>query len=190
VSSEVFEHPSLTSAATRLATLRSAAGRIGAPDPVAALRHLDCSPTSIRTSASAVDAGALVVTSAQTEFRAGVERAETGGSTETFGTWADTVDGQYGAAARAATATAALGVRIADRLDELAQEVTAEVSLIADGAEAAVSAVLTGDRSAEVVSAVSAACTAVVRTVQEKVASLTALSAELEPMTTPAAQLS
>ncbi|WP_410637335.1 hypothetical protein [Amycolatopsis sp. lyj-346] len=187
---EVFEHPDLTTAAARLTALRAAAGRLGVPDPVAVLRHLDCSPASIRTSASAVDTGALAVTAAQAEFRAGVERAETGGSTETFGTWADTVDGQYAAAARTAASTAAVGIRIADRLDELAVAASAEVCELASAASASVSAVLTGDRSAEVVSEVGATCTAVVRAVQEKLAALTALAAELEPLTAPAVELS
>ncbi|MEV7093749.1 hypothetical protein AB0M80_13025 [Amycolatopsis sp. NPDC051045] len=187
---EVFEHPALTAAASRLSALRAAAGRLGVQDPVAALRHLDCSPASISTSASAVDTGALVVTSAQAEFRAGVDRAENGGSAETFGTWADTVDGQYSAAARAAASTAALGVRIAERLDELAVSAAAQVSALASAASASVDAVLAGDRSAEVASEVSAACTAVVRAVQEKVAALTGLAAELEPLTTPVVQLS
>jgi hypothetical protein len=187
---EVFEHPALTSAASALATLRAAAGRIGAPDPVAALRHIDCSPSAIRTSASAVDTGALALTSASTEFRGGIDAAETAGSTESFGAWADTVDGQYGAAARAAAATAALGARIADHLDSLARSVSAEVSSIAAGVDPSVAAVLTGDRSAEVVSAVSSACTAVVRIVSAKIASLSSLVAELEPLTAPAAQLS
>ncbi|RSM43403.1 hypothetical protein DMA12_19325 [Amycolatopsis balhimycina DSM 5908] len=190
MTSEVFEHPALTTAASRLSALRAAAGRLGVPDPVAALRHLDCSPASIRTSASAVDTGALAVTSAQAEFRAGVDRAENGGSTETFGTWADTVDGQYVAAARAAASTAAVGVRIAERLDELASSVSAEVSLIAASAGSSVAAVLAGDRSAEAVSEVSAACTAVIRAVSAKVATLSSLAAELEPLTTPAVELS
>ncbi|WP_370969392.1 hypothetical protein [Amycolatopsis sp. cg9] len=187
---EVFEHPALTSAASALSSLRAAAGRIGVPDPVAALRHLDCAPSAIRTSASTVDAGSLVVTAAQAEFRTGVDRAETGGSTETFGTWADTVDGQYGAAARAAAATAALGARIAARLDELAESAASEVCAIASAASASVAAVLTGDRSAEVVSDVNTACTAVLRTVSAKVASLSSLAEELEPLTTPAVELS
>lgn len=187
---EVFEHPALTAAASSLASLRAAAGRLGVADPVAALRHLDCSPSAIRASATAVDAGALAVTSAQAEFRAGVDRAETGGSTETFGTWADTVDGQYATAARAAAATAALGTRIAAELDELAVSAAKEVSRIAASAEPSVTAVLTGDRSAEVVSAVSSACTAVVRAVAAKVASLSELAAELEPLTARSVQLS
>jgi hypothetical protein len=186
---EVFEHPALTAAAAQLSTLRAAAGRLGVQDPVAALRHLDCAPASIRTSAAAIDTGALVLTTARAEFRAGVDQAETGGSAETFGTWADTVDGQYSAAARAAASTAALGARIADRLDELAVAASSEVCALAVSAEAAVSAVLAGDRSAEVVSEVSAACTAVIRAVQEKVTALTGLAAELEPLTTPAVQL-
>ncbi|WP_410595855.1 hypothetical protein [Amycolatopsis sp. lyj-23] len=190
MTAEVFEHPALSSAAAQLSSLRAAAGRLGVPDPVAALRHLDCSPASIRTSASAVDTGALGVTSAQTEFRAGVERAENGGSAETFGTWADTVDSQYAAAARAAAATAALGARIADRLDELAEAAAAEVCALAAAAADPVSAVLAGDRSAEVVSEVGAACTAVVRAVSAKTASLSSLVAELEPLTTPAVELS
>ncbi|MEU7789397.1 hypothetical protein [Amycolatopsis sp. NPDC049159] len=187
---EVFEHPALTTAASALSSLRLAAGRIGVPDPVAALRHLDCAPAAIRTSASTVDEGSLVVTAAQEEFRAGVDRAETGGSAETFGTWADTVDGQYGAAARAAAETAALGARIASRLDELAESAASEVSSIATAVSPSVHAVLTGDRSAEVVSDVSTACTAVLRTVSSKVASLSSLAEELEPLTTPAVQLS
>ncbi len=186
----VFEHPALTSAAVRLTALRAAAGRIGVPDPVAALRHLDCSPSSISSSASAVDAGAVLVTSASTEFRGGVEQAETGGSAETFGIWADTVDGQYAAAARAAASTAALGVRIASELDALAVSASAEVCAIASAAEDAVSAVLADDRSPEVVSTVSAACTAVVRTVSAKIASLSSLMVELEPLTAPAVELS
>ncbi|MEV6830915.1 hypothetical protein [Amycolatopsis sp. NPDC051102] len=190
MTAEVFEHPALTSAAAELSALRAAAGRLGVPDPVAALRQLDCAPAAISTSASAIDTGALGVTAAQAEFRAGVDRAETGGSSETFGTWADTVDGQYGAAARAAAATAALGVRIATALDELAVSAAAEVRALASAASASVDAVLAGDRSAEVVSEVSAACTAVLRTVSAKVAALTGLAAELEPWTTPAVQLS
>jgi hypothetical protein len=160
---EVFEHPALTSAATRLATLRAAGGRIGAPDPVAALRRLVCSPSAIR--------------------------AETGGSAEPVGAWADTVDGQYAGSAIAAAETAALGTRIADYLDALAAATSSEVSRIADAADASVAAVLTGDRSAEVVSTVSFACASVVRTVQEKVASLSSLAAELEPLTAPAVNL-
>ncbi|MBE8520565.1 hypothetical protein ILP97_24275 [Amycolatopsis sp. H6(2020)] len=190
MTAEVFEHPALVSAASQLSELRAAAGRLGVADPVAALRHLDCAPASIRTSASAVDTGALGVTAAQTEFRAGVERAENGGSTEAFGTWTDTVDGQYAAAARAAASTAALGARIADRLDELAVAASEEVCALAAAASASVSAVLAGDRSAEVVSEVSATCTAVIRAVQEKIAALTALAAELEPVTTPVVELS
>jgi hypothetical protein len=184
-----FEHPALASAAAHLATLRAAAGRIGAPDPVAALCHLDCAPSAIRASATAVDAGAAVMTAARSEFRTGVDRAETGGSAETFATWSDTVDGQYAEAARTASSTAALGTRIADRLDALASAAGTEVSRIADTAEPSVAAVLTGDRSAEVVSTVSTACTSVVRVVQEKVASLTSLAAELEPLTAPAVNL-
>ncbi|MCR6481249.1 hypothetical protein M8542_00300 [Amycolatopsis sp. OK19-0408] len=190
MSVELFEHPALTSAASSLASLREAAGRIGAPDPVAALRHLDCSPAAIRASASAVDAGALGVTSAQAEFRGGVERAETGGSAETFGTWADTVDGQYAAAARAAAATAALGARLAAELDELAVSASAEVCELAAAASPSTAAVLSGDRSAEVVSAVSTACASVVRVIQRRVSSLSALAAELEPLTAPAVELS
>lgn len=190
MTSPVFEHPALTSAAASLASLREAAGRIGAPDPVAALRHLDCAPTSISTSASAVDAGALLVTSASAEFRAGVEHAETGGSAETFGIWADTVDGQYGAAARAAAATAALGARIASELDALAVSTAAQVCELASTAATSVTAVLAGDRSAEVVSTVSSTCTAVLRTVSAQVASLSTLAAELEPLTAPAVELS
>jgi hypothetical protein len=83
-----------------------------------------------------------------------------------------------------------VGARIAERLDELAGSVSSEVSLIAASAESSVAAVLTGDRSAEVVSEVSAACTAVIRAVQEKVATLAELAAELEPLTAPAVQLS
>ncbi|WIY04853.1 hypothetical protein QRX60_13755 [Amycolatopsis mongoliensis] len=190
MTSPVFEHPALTAAAGRLAPLRAAAGRIGAPDPVAALRHLDCSPSSISSSASAVDAGALLVKSASAEFRNGVEHAETGGSAETFGIWADTVDGQYAAAARAAATTAAVGVRIAAQLDELAVSASTEVCALADSASAAVAAVLADDRSAEVVSTVSTACAAVVRTVSAKIASLSSLVAELEPLTAPAVELS
>jgi hypothetical protein len=187
---EVFEHPALTSAATRLATLRAAGGRIGAPDPVAALRHLDCAPSAIRASAAAIDAGSTALTAARAEFRAGVDRAETGGSSEAFGTWADTVDGQYAASTIAAAETAALGARIADHLDALAAATLSEVSRIAEAADVSVSAILTGDRSAEVISTVSGACASVVRTVQEKVASLSSLAAELEPSTAPAAGLS
>ncbi|KDN23907.1 hypothetical protein [Amycolatopsis rifamycinica] len=190
MTSEVFEHPALSSAAAQLSALRAAAGRLGVADPVAALRHLDCSPASIRTSAAAVGTGAEVVTSAQAEFRAGVERAETGGSSETFGTWADTVDGQYAAAARVATSTAALGARIADRLDELAVAASDEVCALASAASASVSAVLAGDRSAEVVSEVSATCTAVIRAVSAKIAALSSLATELEPLTAPAVELS
>ncbi|MGV9361591.1 hypothetical protein [Amycolatopsis sp. NPDC003731] len=190
MTAEVFEHPALVSAASQLAPLRAAAGRLGVADPVAALRHLDCAPASIRASATAVDTGALGVTSAQAEFRAGVERAENGGSSEAFGTWADTVDGQYAAAARAAASTAALGARIADRLDELAVSAAEEVRALAAAAAAPVSAVLAGDRSAEVVSEVSATCAAVIRAVQEKIAALTALAAELEPVTAPVVELS
>jgi hypothetical protein len=190
VTSPVFEHPALTSAASALAPLRAAAGRIGAPDPVAALRHLDCAPASISTSASAVDAGAVLVTSAAAEFRTGAERAETGGSTEAFGIWADTVDGQYAAAARAAAATAAMGVRIAAELDALAVSAAAEVRELASAASASVAAVLADDRSPEVVSAVSSACAAVVRTISSKAASLSSLLAELEPLTAPSAELS
>ncbi|MGW5716160.1 hypothetical protein ACWEVP_08335 [Amycolatopsis sp. NPDC003865] len=190
MTSPVFEHPALTSAAESLAPLRAAAGRIGAPDPVAALRRLDCAPTSVSTSAATVDAGALLVTSASAEFRAGVEHAETGGSAETFGIWADTVDGQYAAAARAAAETAALGARIASELDTLAVSAATEVCELASAATASVSAVLAGDRSAEVVSTVSSTCTAVVRTVSAKVASLSSLAAELEPLTAPVVELS
>ncbi|MGW4061014.1 hypothetical protein ACWEGE_22215 [Amycolatopsis sp. NPDC004747] len=190
MTTEVFEHPALASAASQLSALRAAAGRLGVADPVAALRHLDCAPASIRSSATAVDTGALGVTAAQAEFRAGVERAENAGSTEAFGTWADTVDGQYAAAARAAAETAALGVRIAERLDELAVAAAEEVCALAAAAAAPVSAVLAGDRSAEVVSEVGTACTAVLRAVREKIAALTALAAELEPLTAPAVELS
>lgn len=190
MTSPVFEHPALTAAASSLTSLREAAGRIGAPDPIAALRHLDCAPPAVHRSASAVDVGALVVTSAQSEFRGGVELAENAGSAETFGTWADTVDGEYAAAARAAAATAALGIRIAERLDALAVEVSTEVRDLASAASPSVDAILSGDRSAEVVSAVSTACTAVVRTVSGKVASLASLAAELEPLTAPVVELS
>lgn len=190
MTSPVFEHPALTSAAVRLESLRAAAGRIGAPDPVAALRHLDCSPSSISASASAVDAGASLVTSASAEFRTGVEQGETGGSAETFGIWADTVDDQYTAAARAAASTAALGVRIASELDALAVSASAEVTALASAASASVAAVLADDRSPEVVSTVSTTCAAVVRTVSTKIALLSSLLAELEPLTAPAVELS
>lgn len=190
MTSPVFEHPALTSAASSLASLRAAAGRIGAPDPVAALRHLDCSPPSISASASAVDAGASLMTSASAEFRDGVEQGETGGSAETFGIWADTVDGQYAEAARAATATAALGVRIAAELDAMAVSAAAEIVSIAAAASASITAVLADDRSPEVVSTVSTTCAAVVRTVSAKIASLSSLLTELEPLTAPVVQLS
>ena len=181
-----FDHPALALAAERLTSLRAAATRVGAPDPVAALQHVDCSPAALRASAAQVGVGRQVLAQAHAEFRDGVEVAETCWSSDSFPPEADRVDGQYRAASAAAAATAAAGVAMADRLDALAADAAAEAIGIASEAGLFVMAVLSGDRSFDAVSAVNAACTAVTASVRKHLESITDIAATLDTLTAPA----
>ncbi len=179
-----FDHPALVLAAERLTSLRAAAARVGAPDPVAVLQHVDCSPEALRASAAQVGIGHQALARAHAEFRDGVEVAET--CLASFPPEADRVDAQYRAASAAAAATAAAGVSLADRLDALANETASEAIGIASEAGLFVTAVIAGDRSPDAVSAVKAACAAVTSSVRTHVESITDIAATLDPLTTPA----
>ncbi len=179
-----FDHPALALAAERLAPLRAAAERVGAADPVAALQHVDCSPSALRASAAQVGVGRQALTQAHAEFRDGVEVAET--CWPSLPPEADRVDGRYRAAITAAEATAAAGLALADRLDAVASEAASEAIGIASEAGLFVTAVLAGDRSPDAVSAVKAACAAVTSSVRAHAESITAIAATLDNLTTPA----
>lgn len=179
-----FEHPALVLAAERLTSLRAAAARVGAPDPLAALQHVDCSPSVLRASAAQVGVGRQALAQAHAEFRDGVEVAET--CLASFPPEADRVDGQYRAAAAAAAATAAAGLSLADRLDALAAAAASEAIGIASDAGLFVMAILAGDRSPDAVSAVKAACAAVTSSVRKHVESITDIAAALDTLTVPA----
>ena len=172
-----FEHPALAAAAARLTALQAAAVIVGAPDPVAALQHMDCSPEAIRASSAQVSLGALALVDARTEFRDGIERAW---APPAFGPQADRVDVQYAAAIASATATASAGQRIADHVDALAAATAAEVTTLAADVDADVTAVLDGDRSFPVVAAVATACRAVVAAVATHVESITDIAPTLD----------
>ena len=179
-----FDHPALVLAAERLASLRAAAARVGAPDPVAVLQHVDCSPEALRASAAQVGVGRQALARAHAEFRDGVEVAET--CLASFPPEADRVDGQYRTALAAAAATATAGVSLADRLDAMANETASEAIGIASDAGLFVTAVLGGDRSPDAVSAVKVACAQVGSSVRKHLGSIADIAASLDTLTAPA----
>ena len=185
----MFQHPAVNAAAERLVTLKAAGSVIGAPDPVAALQHMDCNPPAIRASAAGAGTGHGSLENAHGAFREGVERAETGwdgDAADAFCERADTIDRQYAASVDAAARIAEVGERIADHLDALASETASEAITVAREADPAAALVLSGDRSPEAVTAVNNACTAVVRSVMAHVAAIPEAGADLDPLVHPA----
>ncbi|MEU4671317.1 hypothetical protein AB0F91_25880 [Amycolatopsis sp. NPDC023774] len=183
-----FLHPALEKAAATLEPLRKAGARLGAPDPVAALQQIDCSPPAIRESARTLSAGRDVLVTARLAFESGAHRAERrwgGEPAALFRTRADELDVHYRQAAEAAARTAAVGLDLADLLDRLAAETAAQVTCVAGSAEASAVAVLAGDRSAEAVQPVIEACAAVVRAVETGVSTIMETISFLEPFGTP-----
>ncbi|MFI5607271.1 hypothetical protein [Amycolatopsis sp. NPDC051903] len=183
-----FLHPALEKAAATLGPLRTAGERLGAPDPVAALRQIDCSPPAIRESARTLSSGRDVLVTARLAFESGAHRAERrwgGEPAALFRARADELDVHYRQAAEAAARTAAVGLDLADLLDRLASETATEVTRIAGTAVAAAVAVEAGDRSTDVVEPVLAACAAVVRAVEAGVTTIAETISFLEPFGTP-----
>src|SRR5258708_835261 len=84
-----------------------------AGDTVAGLRHGAGAREAIREPAAQVGTGGRALPAATTEFRDGVDRAETGRAADTLGAHSDRVDQKYRDAASVATATAEAGARIA-----------------------------------------------------------------------------
>ncbi|HWD02250.1 MAG TPA: hypothetical protein VG674_07340 [Amycolatopsis sp.] len=183
-----FLHPALDNAAAACEPLRKAGARLDAPDPVAALRQIDCSPSAIRESARTLSSGRDVLVTARLAFESGAHRAERrwgGEPAAHFRARADELDVHYRQAAEAAARTAAVGLDLADLLDRLATETAAEVIRIASPAAAAAVAVLEGDRATAVVDPVLSACAAIVRAVEAGIGMIEETTSFLEPFGTP-----
>ncbi|WP_033293036.1 hypothetical protein [Amycolatopsis jejuensis] len=181
-----FLHPALEKAAAALAPLRAAAAGAGAPDPVDALRRIDCSPQAIRESARMLSSGRDVLVMARLEFERGAHRAERkwgGEPAAQFRTRADELDVHYRQAAEAAARTAAVGLDLAELLDRLADQTAAQVVSIAEAASRAADALLSGDRSAEV--KVREACATITEAVARGVATIGEATTFLDPFGTP-----
>ena len=181
-----FLHPALDKAAAGLASLGAAAAGIRAPDPIAALRQLDCSPQSIRESARTLSSGRDVLVMARLEFERGAHRAERkwgGAPAAQFRGSADELDAHYRQAAEAAARTAAVGLDLADLLDRLANQTAAQVLLIAESAAPAAAASLSGDRSAD--PAVRDACATIAEAVTRGLAAIGEATTFLEPFGAP-----
>ncbi|MDT8910775.1 hypothetical protein [Amycolatopsis sp. PS_44_ISF1] len=183
-----FLHPALERAAAALEPLRGAGARLGAPNPVAALRQIDCSPQAIRESARKLSSGRDVLVTARLQFERGAHRAERrwgGEPAALFRGRADELDAHYRQAAEAAARTAAVGLDLADLLDRLAVQTAEQVTAIGATARAAAEAVLAGDRSTDVVYPVTAACASIARAVATGVSTIVETIPVLEPFGTP-----
>ncbi|MFE3172168.1 hypothetical protein ACFXPA_15235 [Amycolatopsis sp. NPDC059090] len=184
-----FLHPALDNAAAGLASLGAAAAVIGAPDPIAALRQIDCSPQTIRESARTLSGGRDVLVMARLEFERGAHSAERkwgGEPAAQFRGSADELDAHYRQAAEAAARTASVGLDLADLLDRLADQTAARVMLIAEGVSPAAVALLAGDRSAE--PAVREACGTIAEAVARGVATIGEATTFLDAFGTPVLQ--
>ncbi|MBB4687618.1 hypothetical protein [Amycolatopsis jiangsuensis] len=183
-----FLHPDLEAAAATLTPLRDAAIRIGAPDPVAALRQIDCSPQAIRDSARTLSTGRDVLVTARLEFERGAHRAERrwgGEPAAHFRSRADELDVHYRQAAEVAARTAAVGLDLAELLDRLARQTAAQVVATARATTPATESILAGDRTAEAAYQVRTACTTIGEAVTRGVAAITEATTFLDPFTTP-----
>lgn len=183
-----FLHPDLDAAAAALSPLRAAAARVGAPDPVAALRQIDCSPQAIRDSARTLSTGRDVLVTARLEFERGAHRAERrwgGEPAAHFRARADELDVHYRQAAEVAARTAAVGLDLADLLDRLARQTAAQVVRTAQSAAPATDGILAGEHTAEAAYVVRTACTAITEAVSRGVATITEATSYLDPFTTP-----
>ncbi|GAA3558861.1 hypothetical protein GCM10022222_48010 [Amycolatopsis ultiminotia] len=183
-----FLHPALDAAAGKLAPLRAAAIRIGAPDPIAALYQIDCSPQAIRESARTLSTGRDVLVTARLEFERGAHSAERrwgGEPAAEFRGRADELDVHYRQAAEVAARTAAVGLDLADLLDRLAQQTATQVLSIAEATTPATEAILSGDRTAEAAYRIRTACTTITEAVTHGVTTITEATTFLDPFTTP-----
>jgi uncharacterized protein YukE len=188
-----FMHPELQAAAEQLQTLQAAGQQVGAPDPVLALRHMDCAPPAVAKLATAVGAGAPPLSDAAETFQEGVVTAEQGWegpAAEAFARKAEAMNRFYGDTRVQVEHTTAAGRQIADGLDALARSTAAQAIAIAQDAEEASLLVLSGLRQPAIVETVNNACTDVVRVVQQHVAEIPSLGAGLvelaSPLPTPA----
>ncbi|WP_409184394.1 hypothetical protein F9C11_08860 [Amycolatopsis sp. VS8301801F10] len=184
-----FLHPALDNAAAGLASLSAAAAVVGAPDPVTALRQIDCSPQAIRESARTLSSGRDVLVMARLEFERGAHSAERkwgGEPAARFRSSADELDAHYRQAAEAAARTASVGLDLAELLDRLADQTAAQVMLIAEGVTPAAVALLAGDRAAE--PAVREACRTIAEAVERGVATIGEATTFLDAFGTPVLQ--
>lgn len=170
-----FQHPALEDAVDGLVKLSAAAGVIGSPDPIEALRHIDCDPETITRITQNVARAIRPYREASYEFTEGLEVATREWEGEAKGQFLAKAGAIHRAHLNAENATRDLsfaGAKIAPHLDSLAKATASQSVAIAAQAEPACDRVLSGDFDDEAIEAVNNACVAVVKTVQAAVAEI------------------
>lgn len=179
-----FQHTALARAATSddLVLLSQAAGTIGSPDPIVALRHMDCDPPAVVALADQVEHSAARLRDASGEYRAGVGEISGGWSGEAhdaFAASAAELGSRYADTLEKTEQTAKAGRDVAANLDSLATGTAADAMSIAASVGEQCRQVLSGEREPQAVEAVNEACREIVKRVQSSVASVGELAATL-----------
>ncbi|AXB44953.1 hypothetical protein [Amycolatopsis albispora] len=168
----VFMHPELRAAAGHLVRLRAAAEVLHAPDPLDALRYTDCAPAALRGMVERARIAQKPLAEANADY--GEARIRAG-----FGE-RGTLAGAYRDEREAIERTVLAGLRVADQLDLLARAAARYAVEVAVQADPACVLVLDGDLTPEPAEVVHEACAAIVRTAEEHLVSIDALTSELD----------
>ncbi|MGW9308074.1 hypothetical protein ACQPZU_05920 [Saccharomonospora azurea] len=179
-----FQHPALGQAAAsgELSLLAQAAGRIGAPDPIQALQHVDCDPGTVHKQVDRLEQARGLLTEAADQFDAGVSTVDSGwsggGGHAAFVESAAEIRNRYGKTKDKTEDSVAAGRNVARTLDSVATTVAKEATTIAGSVVADSQRVLDGEGD-ESIEAVNAACREIVLTVQDNLKIIGELAEEL-----------
>ncbi|EHR60204.1 WXG100 family type VII secretion target [Saccharomonospora cyanea] len=178
-----FRHPALGGATTssELGLLAKAADTLGSPNPIQALRHVDCDPPAVAELAARLAESAEVLEDASADLGTALGEIGTGWSGaghEAFAESAAAVQHRYKETTARTHDGAQGGAEVASTLDSLAGTVADRALSVAGGAAEASRRVLAGESgdSAEVVNE---ACRTIVLTVQDAVRSIGDLAGKL-----------
>lgn len=181
-----FQHPALDQAAEQLRKLQQAAAMVGSPDPIAALRYIDCSPDVLRQFAAGVEHSGVTLTQARQRLQVGRQTADQdwrGSAADSFNQSADSVDQDHGQAVDATRTTAQAGKAAADGLDNLARDAANQAIAIAVDADPACDDVINQNFNPAAQVKVNLACTNVVTMVQRHVAQIPSVTSDLTTTT-------
>jgi uncharacterized protein YukE len=173
-----FHHAGLAAAAPRLQRLQQAGAAIGSPDPIAALRHIDCSPPDIDTLAKHVGDGANQIDTAHGDYSKGRTTALTGWTgraADDFAQRTAKTDARYGTTHDDTESIHSGGLNVAAGLDGLANTAADQATQIAQQNDQACSVVLAGPAARgypEAAVTVNQACLDVVNVVSAQIAKI------------------